>query len=106
MGYITLEPCTPITRDIIISHTSGSKVITCSGVDGNEFLPFMKGQYIYFDGGWSNIVKTNSSTSAEVDLNATLTGTSAATVATMNHITVSGTGVTLTKFDISYVARL
>ena len=101
LGYIMLAPCLPFARDIQISHTMNSKVITSNG----GFLPHMAGQYVWLRTKWCKIQWVNDTT-AYLDTEAAVTGVSVSPIVAMNEISVYGNGISLTRLDIDYEPRI
>ena len=96
-----LAPCLPFARDIQISHTMNSKVITSNG----GFLPHMAGQYVWLRTKWCKIQWVNDTT-AYLDTEAAVTGVSVSPIVAMNEISVYGNGISLTRLDIDYEPRI
>lgn len=85
-GYITLAPCTPFARSVVVGHTQGGVAITSQG----GFLPHMKGQYLYL-GKWLKIQQITDANNAIVSGAVDSTGNTVTPVVTMNEIELSGT---------------
>lgn len=100
-GYLTLAPCTPFVRELEISHTEGSNIVTCAG----GFVSHMKGQYLYFD-GWKAIREVTDASTAILSEAAAGTGTTRTPIVTMNEIEVQGDGLALTRFEVEYTPRI
>lgn len=49
LGYLQLEPCTPVIRDVLVNCEAGSRIVT-SNI--GAFAEAENGQYIYLDGQW------------------------------------------------------
>ena len=100
-GYITLAPCTPFIRSLLVNYTSGSNIITSDG----GFLPHMVGQFVYLD-GWKSIRLVNNENRAVISESMSNSGTADTPVVTMNEIEISGDGLDLTRFEIEYIPRV
>lgn len=100
-GYITLAPCVPFVRNVMISHTEGSNVITADG----SFQKNMKGQYLYLD-GWRKISQVTDENTAIISQPAETSGNTVTPIVTMNEIEIQGDNAQLTRFEIEYVPRV
>ena len=101
LGYITLDPCTPIVRDALVTYEAGSRVVINSI---GAFADVKAGQYIYLEGGWRYIGRVLDKGRLELSTAMENSGVAAADVVTMNTIVLSG-NATLTKFEIEYTPR-
>ena len=100
-GYIELAPCTPFERNIAISHTENSNIVTSEGV----FLPHMEGQFLYLD-GWKKIRQITDTHSAILSDKAASSGTTFVPIVTMNEIEISGENLALTTLKVDYTPRV
>ncbi len=100
-GYITLAPCTPLVRSVMISHTEGSNVVTADGA----FQKHMKGQYLYLN-GWKKISQVTDENTAVISQAAETSGNTVTPIVTMNEIKIQGDNAQLTRFEIEYVPRV
>jgi len=101
LGYIILAACTPFVRELILFHTLNSKVITSGGM----FKPHMAGQYIWLINKWYKIHRVQDASTAHLELDASSTGTAVVPVATMNEISIYGSGINLTRLELDYIPR-
>ena len=100
-GYITLAPCTPFVRSFPVTFTVGSNIVTSL----DTFQPSMVGQFIYLD-GWKRIGQINDVHTAVLSERMAASGTTETPVVTMNEIEISGEGMDLTTFEITYTPRV
>lgn len=103
LGYITLSPCTPYQRNITISYTSGSNVIS------NQvglFTGNWGGRYLRLDGNWVRIIRVQDPWHAVINIQMKNTGAESTMAATMNQISIEGNNVELTKFELDYTPRV
>ena len=100
-GYIELAPCTPFERNIAISHTENSNIVTSEGL----FLPHMAGQFLYLD-GWKKIRQITDAHSAILSDKVASSGTTSTPIVTMNEIEISGKNLALTMLEVDYTPRV
>ncbi len=100
-GYITLAPCTPFVRSVMISHTEGSNIVTSDGA----FQKHMKGQYLYLN-GWRKISQVTDANTVVISQPAAASGNTVTPIVTMNEIEIQGDNAQLTQFEMEYVPRV
>lgn len=101
LGYLQMDPCMPIARDVLVSYEAGSRILT-NNIEA--FADVEAGQYIYVDGKWRYIGRVLDAGRIELNSEMDITGVGIADIATMNLVTVEGTA-TLTKFEIEITPR-
>ncbi len=100
-GYITLAPCLPLMRDVTVTHTQGSNMVSSAGC----FHEKMKGQYLYID-GWKRIAQVTDENTATIVPAAEYSGSTVTPIVTMNELEMQGENAALTHFEIEYVPRV
>ena len=98
-GFITLTPYMACEDEIVVSHTSGSAIITRQN---DKFDERFIGKYIYVSGTWQKIATVAVDGTATINGIAASTGITQTKVVTMNEITVAGTNAALTKLEVDY----
>lgn len=63
-GYIRLDPCTPYERDVMISYSSNSNIVSFASYHADSTLI---GRYMRVNGEWLRIVSVNSESSVIVN---------------------------------------
>ena len=99
-GYIRLDPCTPYERDVMVSYAANSNIVSFVARSTADSLV---GRYVRLNGEWLRIVSIHSENSVIVSKKLSTSGVEQTMVCTMNELTVSGEGASLTKFEIEYV---
>lgn len=100
-GYISLAPCTPFVRDVVVSYTKGSNAITSDGM----FRPHMKGQYLYLN-EWLKIIHVTDANTALIAKQMSTAGNQRTPIVTMNEIEVDASTAALTRFEMLYTPRV
>lgn len=99
-GFMYLKPSYPVDRDIVISVTDQSNLVTL--VEG-VFTDDMIDKYIYINDTWKKIIDMPDEASLIIDIAATTTETVTTTVAEMNEITVKAdSSMDLSKLNFVY----
>ena len=102
-GYIRLVPSLP-RKNVTIYKTAQENTVTSS-------VPLSKadeGKYVYLEDKWWRISQVTSSTTAVITLptdasqRVTQGDSETTVIATMNEIEISGSGATLSRFDLTY----
>lgn len=101
LGYVKLEPCTPIKRDVLVSYSEGSRLITSSS---GVFFGIKVGQYIYIEKEWHYIGRIVDENTIEINTAMKNSGVDIADIVTMNHIVLEG-GESLSRFEIECIER-
>lgn len=103
-GYITFAPCFPMTRDIYVSCTAGSKEIASpEGI----FTKDMEGQQVYVDGAWRQISEVTSATSASINTEPSNTRLEKTNIVTMNDLTITyGSDAVIDMLEIECKAEV
>ena len=84
-GYIHFEPNVILADNILITQTSGSRVLTSH----YAFKPEYVGAYIYIDGGWKYLGTYTSEAEMQMNVNASSTKTVRTKIVTMNRLTIT-----------------
>lgn len=100
-GYITLAPSVPYVRSARITCAAGNTAIISNGL----FRPHMEGQYVYIGDEWLEIAQVVDTSNATLATAPAAGGMIATPIVTMNKITVTGSNISLTEFEIEYTAR-
>ena len=99
-GFIHLKPSYPVDRNITVSVTDKSNLVTSE--DG-MFTDDMIDKYIYIKNSWKKIMDVLDASSLIIDVAADTTATLTTTVAEMNEITVKAdSSMDLSKLNFVY----
>ena len=105
-GYIQLAPAFPIYKAPAqdVGYTmSSSNITSASGF----FRKDMIGMYVQLGtGNWKKIVSVSSPTAAVIAGTPRASGKTAAVIAVMNEIEITGTGRSLTRLEVEYSAKV
>ena len=102
-GYIRLEPCTPYQRNVSVSYSAGSNLLTFSDFAlSKEYV----GHYIRIGGEWLRVIAVTDERTAVVNKFLNTSGAEKTTIAVMNQISVTGEDAQITKLEIEYVPRV
>lgn len=103
-GFIRLDPCTPLTDNLVTTTTEGSTTITFTGFTPDVSLI---GQYILIVSQWYKITAVDPANNAvTVDRALGETNTRICMIATMNELGVEGNGYTLTELRMEYTPKI
>lgn len=97
-----MAPCVPYQRDVLITFKAGSNEIT---FDPGAIAAENIGQYLLLLGTWYRIIAVTADDTAVLNTSIAETGVDIGMVATMNEITITAEGASLTTFEIDYVAK-
>lgn len=102
-GFIRLAPCTPYKKGIAITYKSDSNIVEMQGCTFDESWI---GKYIRINGEWKRITYIQDDSHAVVNQLMNASGTDQTMAVVMNQISIEGTDVELTTFEIEYVPRV
>lgn len=101
LGYLVLEPCTPMKREVLVSYTEGTRNVSCSS---GAFTGVQKGQYIFLNKEWRVIGRVLDNRTIELNAAMEQSGTELTDIVTMNTIVLEG-DAELTMLEIDYIPR-